>query len=1140
MPRQNVIQSNFTSGEVSPKISGRVDTKVYANGCKTVENMLVLPQGGVTRRGGTIHGDWARRNSTLVRIVPFRYSDTDAFQIELGDYYARVLRYGVPVLNSTSQFSAISAVATASGQCKITFTNNNRIGCSAADNGAGLIRVTTTLPHNLVNGDRCYFSGEFTAFLVTYISSTVVDLIGSTYAGPYASPYIVTSNLVSGSSSSSGLIKITTFSPHLLDTGDKIYMAHNSSGVDFSATPAVFDWVVTVVDDTSFTLDGSTYTAGSDTEDDFFVKWLRNGAKVTIDGTGGSQNLDGDWRVIQSTDRDIIVLANSTFVGATVGTYNIYFDPIDLASPWPDTVLNELTYRQSADVLYLMHPNYATRKLVRFSDNVWTLQTVDFKDGPYLGLQDAAPTLNTINPEDGTKFPDVYMQLSSYTHTALVTVNAGGTAFNTADDNLYIEYREGDQWRLAQLPGTVATNDTTATVTIIDNVLLHLDETVKFKNSFSGGGSLFLNARQRPYDPGAANASPSVPGAGTQRRVDPNNFLAGDQIGAGAGTLTSNYSNTFGVADVGKYVRYMDATAHAAAAGRVARWAQIVRIGATGASCSHSAAVTMASNNATGNFVISDEVRSATLTSYKNGATFGVFASTDVGRHIRLGFGGRWVWGKITAFSSTSVVTVNLYNDPPRDPHNAANLAGATVGAITIASSLVTGLASGRTYDWRLGAWSDTTGYPTVATFHEQRLVFGRTDTQPSTFWGSVTGDFENFQPSEYDSTVPDDNAFTFTLASGLVQAIKWMESATHLVIGTNSGEWIARSSSVNQEPITPSNITVVQQSTNGSAASHIIMPIRAENKILFVNRNHQKLIEVAYLFSEDRLEDKDLSVVSEHIFRTAGTVVETAYQQYPHGVAWFLMSDGTLAALTYNSDQEVIGWHRHEITDGTIESFCVTPNATGTGDVVHMIVNRTLGGVTKRMIESMAEQFYSDTATPSSRLGQRFLDSSAVVSSYAGTTISGLYHLEGKTVTVTGNGTKLTGGPYTVSSGAVAIGAAYSEVVIGLDFAPVLQALPIEGGSEFGVSQGMKKRVVEMKVRLYDSAEFEIYPEDGSGVTTLVTYNKSTASQQFFSGIVPAVPKLPYILDATWYMTTSKPYALTVLCVVNVVETNE
>jgi len=46
--------TNFISGELSPRLQGRVDIKSYIQGCKTIRDMIVLPQGGVTRRPGIV------------------------------------------------------------------------------------------------------------------------------------------------------------------------------------------------------------------------------------------------------------------------------------------------------------------------------------------------------------------------------------------------------------------------------------------------------------------------------------------------------------------------------------------------------------------------------------------------------------------------------------------------------------------------------------------------------------------------------------------------------------------------------------------------------------------------------------------------------------------------------------------------------------------------------------------------------------------------------------------------------------------------------------------------------------------------------------------------------------------------------
>jgi hypothetical protein len=47
--RANLIKTNFTAGEVSPRLMGRVDIARYANGAKIIENAVVVVQGGVVR-----------------------------------------------------------------------------------------------------------------------------------------------------------------------------------------------------------------------------------------------------------------------------------------------------------------------------------------------------------------------------------------------------------------------------------------------------------------------------------------------------------------------------------------------------------------------------------------------------------------------------------------------------------------------------------------------------------------------------------------------------------------------------------------------------------------------------------------------------------------------------------------------------------------------------------------------------------------------------------------------------------------------------------------------------------------------------------------------------------------------------------
>ncbi len=75
--------SNFTSGELSPRMLGRFDLEQYANGCAALENFVVMPQGGVTRRPGTMFVQAAGDQSNPVRLLPFVFNELQPYVIEI-------------------------------------------------------------------------------------------------------------------------------------------------------------------------------------------------------------------------------------------------------------------------------------------------------------------------------------------------------------------------------------------------------------------------------------------------------------------------------------------------------------------------------------------------------------------------------------------------------------------------------------------------------------------------------------------------------------------------------------------------------------------------------------------------------------------------------------------------------------------------------------------------------------------------------------------------------------------------------------------------------------------------------------------------------------------------------------------------
>lgn len=96
MATQTIIQTSFAAGILSRRMRGRVDLQQYAAGAEDLTNLVVLPQGGVTKRSGSY--DIAAVKSGRVRLVPFIVSNVVAYVLEIGDLYFRVLRNRTQVL----------------------------------------------------------------------------------------------------------------------------------------------------------------------------------------------------------------------------------------------------------------------------------------------------------------------------------------------------------------------------------------------------------------------------------------------------------------------------------------------------------------------------------------------------------------------------------------------------------------------------------------------------------------------------------------------------------------------------------------------------------------------------------------------------------------------------------------------------------------------------------------------------------------------------------------------------------------------------------------------------------------------------------------------------------------------------------
>ena len=101
--RQDIDLSAFSKGELSPRLKGRTDYKGYFEGCETMLNMVVLPQGGATRRPGTIFAALTKTQTDAAtpqaRLIDFQFSTVQAYVLEFGAAYIRIFKDGAPVVD---------------------------------------------------------------------------------------------------------------------------------------------------------------------------------------------------------------------------------------------------------------------------------------------------------------------------------------------------------------------------------------------------------------------------------------------------------------------------------------------------------------------------------------------------------------------------------------------------------------------------------------------------------------------------------------------------------------------------------------------------------------------------------------------------------------------------------------------------------------------------------------------------------------------------------------------------------------------------------------------------------------------------------------------------------------------------------
>ena len=436
-------------------------------------------------------------------------------------------------------------------------------------------------------------------------------------------------------------------------------------------------------------------------------------------------------------------------------------------------------------------------------------------------------------------------------------------------------------------------------------------------------------------------------------------------------------------------------------------------------------------------------------------ASTNAFVSTDVNRLVSFSNG----YARITAFNSATNVTADVEDDFDNTT---------------------------ATTDWKLGAFSDTTGHPSCVSFFEQRLVFAGTISEPQTLYFSKAGDYENMTAG-----TNADDAMVYTIASNQVNAIRYMKAVRTLVVGTTGGEFTV-SADGTDAAVTPTNVTIKRQSSFGAAN---VDAIPAGNAILFLQKAKRKIRELQYNFDSDGYQAADLTILNDTV--TKSGINEMVFQQEPDSIIWCVRDDGVLAGLTYQRSENVVAWHRHIFggSFGSGNAVCETAatiSGTLTEDELWVIVKRTIDGATKRYVECFSDFDFDETDATDFK----FLDSHLSYSGASTTTLSGLSHLEGQTVSILADGSVHAN--KTVSSGSITLDRAVTKACVGLPYNSVLQTMRIEGGAAEGTSQGKTKRISKVVLRLFETVGVKV----GPSLTDLETVPFRTTSSALSSPV--------------------------------------
>ena len=255
---------------------------------------------------------------------------------------------------------------------------------------------------------------------------------------------------------------------------------------------------------------------------------------------------------------------------------------------------------------------------------------------------------------------------------------------------------------------------------------------------------------------------------------------------------------------------------------------------------------------------------------------------------------------------------------------------------------------------------------PTSVCFSNDRLVIGGGLGSANKVYGSVLSDHLKFTPIQKDGKVFDTDSFAYGYAEPGSGSLQWLSTVRGgIVIGTETSELFMGSSSVAITPTKPPSVRKISSVGSGKHPSIV----NIGDDVVFYDKSGTRLYQASYVYDNDSVTATEISVLSRDILEAG--IVDMVFDE-EHTAIWCVLTDGTMAAVTYSPSISVVAWHRHSLSTGKVKAISVIASQ-GKRDAVVFLVEKD----NKFFIEVMSEGFNSSS---DDRYKGVYLDGSVLV----------------------------------------------------------------------------------------------------------------------------------------------------------------